>query len=242
MFRSQFHALILTQFRRSLYLLATRFSYSFLLVFPSMGGIPARNSKGERLLLYIGIDPRLQKGKLRLRGTCLRSHSLSGRARLQPKACRHLEPVHCPLGHADKVPSAGIALCLWVCEHRLLYDKDSLTIRRGASVFSTFCPRLWKMGPSQAVWGLGLTQTPWVSSWLQACVCCQFTPISHLSCPERYCGLHVTQVLEQLLGPVHPFHLGPVPPRPPMVRVSVIVRLQWAQGITTYFPSAVGPW
>lgn len=60
MFRSQFHALILTQFRRSLYLLATRFSYSFLLVFPSMGGIPARNSKGERLLLYIGIIDILQ--------------------------------------------------------------------------------------------------------------------------------------------------------------------------------------
>ncbi|KAG8509245.1 Phosphatidylinositol 4-phosphate 5-kinase type-1 alpha, partial [Galemys pyrenaicus] len=38
---------------------AVRMSYS-LLRLPSMGGIPARNSKGERLLLYIGIIDILQ--------------------------------------------------------------------------------------------------------------------------------------------------------------------------------------
>lgn len=42
------------------YLLAKRLSFSFPFVFLSMGGIPARNSKGERLLLYIGIIDILQ--------------------------------------------------------------------------------------------------------------------------------------------------------------------------------------
>lgn len=42
------------------YLLAKGFSFSFPFVFLSMGGIPARNSKGERLLLYIGIIDILQ--------------------------------------------------------------------------------------------------------------------------------------------------------------------------------------
>lgn len=58
--RSQLQVLIGFEFSRSSCLLTRRYCYSFLFVFPSMGGIPARNSKGERLLLYIGIIDILQ--------------------------------------------------------------------------------------------------------------------------------------------------------------------------------------